>query len=105
MKRLVALGAGLLAAIGGVLLLGRRFALKEDIPWDDAPRPGAIADVEGYQVHYIDRGDGPAMVFIHGFGGQTYNYRKLIPRFARTHRVIAVDLKGYGYSQRDASTW
>lgn len=95
---------GLLAAAGGAIFLGRRAALKEDIDWEDAPRPGAIADIDGYSVHYIDRGSGPAMVLIHGFGGQTYNYRKLIPWFARSHRVIALDLKGYGYSERDAAT-
>ena len=104
MKRLFAAIAALTAAVGGALMLNRKTALREDIPWEDAPRPGSIAEIDGYKVHYIDRGDGPAMVLIHGFGGQTYNYRKLIPRFAAGHRVIAVDLKGYGYSERDAST-
>ena len=44
------------------------------------------------------------MVLVHGFGGQTYSYRRLIPGFARDHRVIAVDLKGYGYSERNPHT-
>jgi pimeloyl-ACP methyl ester carboxylesterase len=103
MKRIPLIGAAL-AAVGGVLLLRRRVALKEDIPWDDAPRPGSLIDIEGYGVHYIDRGEGLAIVLVHGFGGQTYAYRKLIPALARDHRVIAVDLKGYGYSMRDATT-
>jgi pimeloyl-ACP methyl ester carboxylesterase len=94
---------GLLAAIAA-FVLGRRVALREDIDWTDAPRPGALVDIDGYGVHYIDRGEGPAIVLVHGFGGQTYSYRKLIPALARDHRVIAVDLKGYGYSQRDATT-
>jgi pimeloyl-ACP methyl ester carboxylesterase len=103
MNKIPVIGAAL-AAVGGALLLRRRVALKEDIPWDDAPRPGSLMDIDGYGVHYIDRGEGPAIVLVHGFGGQTYSYRKLTPAIARDHRVIAVDLKGYGYSQRDATT-
>jgi len=102
--RLLSLLFALVAAVIGAIFLRRKVALREDIDWEDAPRPGALATIDGYDVHYIDRGDGPAMVMVHGFGGQTYNYRKLIPWFARTYRVIAVDLKGYGYSKRDAST-
>jgi pimeloyl-ACP methyl ester carboxylesterase len=58
-------------------------------------------DIDAYGVHYVDQGEGPALLLIHGFGGQTFQYRHQIPYFARTHRVIAVDLKGFGYSERD----
>jgi len=95
-------GLAIAAAIGGGVLLRCKLALKEDLDWHDVEKTGEIARIEGYGVHYVDVGHGPAMVLHHGFGGSTYSYRHLIPIFARDHRVIAVDLKGSGYSERDA---
>ena len=43
------------------------------------------------------------MVLVHGFGGHTYSFRNLMPLLS-SWRLIAVDLKGYGYSERDAQT-
>jgi pimeloyl-ACP methyl ester carboxylesterase len=92
---------GIAAAVGGVALLQRKVALKEDLDWATVEKPGEIAYVDGYGVHYIDRGHGQAVVLLHGFGGQTYSFRHLMPILEREHRVIAVDLKGFGYSERD----
>jgi pimeloyl-ACP methyl ester carboxylesterase len=91
------------AGVAGALVLHRRFALHEEIDWDDAPRTGDLIDIDGARIHYVDRGHGPAVVLIHGFGGQTYQFRHLIPVLERDHRVIAVDLKGFGYSERVTS--
>jgi pimeloyl-ACP methyl ester carboxylesterase len=102
MRRRTILFAGVAAA--GAALLLRKAGMHEDLDWESVEKPGKLIDVDGYKVHYIDQGAGPAMVLIHGFGGSTYSYRCLIPIFARDHRVIAVDLKGYGYSERDAGT-
>jgi len=90
------------AAIGGGVLLQRKLALKEDLDWRNVEKAGEVAEIDGYGVHYVDVGHGPAMVLLHGFGGSTYSYRHLLPIFARDHRVIAVDLKGFGYSERAA---
>jgi pimeloyl-ACP methyl ester carboxylesterase len=98
---LIAIGA---AGSLGAFLLGRRAALKEDLRWEDVAKPGRVVDIDGYGVHVVEAGAGPAVVLVHGFGGHTYHYRKLAPILARGHRVIAVDLKGFGYSERDAST-
>lgn len=100
LRAIVAVGA---AAAGAALLL-RKAGIHEDLDWGSVEKPGRLIDVDGYKVHYVDQGTGPVMVLVHGFGGQTYSYRHLIPIFARDHRVIAVDLKGYGYSERDAHT-
>jgi pimeloyl-ACP methyl ester carboxylesterase len=91
---------GLLAAVGSALTLRWLLRSDETIDWADAPRPGKIARVNGVAVHYIDRGSGPAVVLIHGFGGHTFSYRRNIPALAKHHRVIALDLKGFGYSER-----
>lgn len=86
----------------GVIAALQRAGLREDIEWDLAEKPGSVIEIDGYRVHYIDEGHGPAIVLLHGFGGQTYSFRKILPLLSSDHRVIAVDLKGFGYSERDA---
>ena len=44
-------------------------------------------------------GTGPPLVFIHGLAGCWQNWLENIPYFARSHRVIAVDLAGFGESE------
>ncbi|HEY7802422.1 MAG TPA: alpha/beta hydrolase [Dehalococcoidia bacterium] len=101
MKRLTRAITG----IAGLTLAGlalRRSGLREDLEWSEVTKPGTVIEIDGYGVHYIDAGEGPAIVLVHGFGGNTYNFRDQIPVLARRHRVVAVDLKGFGYSERDA---
>ncbi len=47
---------------------------------------------------YVERrGDGgPPVVLLHGLGGSRFTYRFWVPPLARDHRVLAVDLKGFG---------
>jgi pimeloyl-ACP methyl ester carboxylesterase len=96
--------AGLTALAAGAFVALRRQGLKEDRDWRDVDRPGRIVEIDGYGVHVVERGAGPAMLLLHGFGGQTYSYRHQIEWFSRSHRVVAVDLKGYGYSERHRDT-
>lgn len=96
----------LIGAIGFLvaLLLGRRGRLREDLDWETVEKPGRLAEIDGYRVHFVEAGAGPPIVLIHGFGGHAYHYRRMAQILARNHRVIAVDLKGFGYSERDART-
>ncbi len=96
-KAITALGAAVMAA----LTLRWLMRPREEIDWRDAEAPGRTVTVDGVGIHYVERGRGPdAVVLIHGFGGHTYSFRYLIPDLARYHRVVAVDLKGFGYSER-----
>jgi len=52
----------------------------------------------GAEVNYIEMGEGPVMLFVHGLSGCWQNWLENIPYFARTHRVIALDLPGFGES-------
>ncbi|HEX6901914.1 MAG TPA: alpha/beta fold hydrolase [Thermoanaerobaculia bacterium] len=55
-------------------------------------------------VHVEQAGDhGEPILLIHGFGGSAYSWRKVIPALAADHRVFAVDLNGFGYTQRPKS--
>lgn len=55
---------------------------------------------------------GPPVVLVHGFGASAYHWRYNIPILAANHRVFAVDLLGFGWSDKplvsgytDYSVW
>lgn len=55
----------------------------------------------GQRVHVERYGQhGPPILLIHGFCASTYCFRHLAPQLARDHRVFAIDLNGFGYTQR-----
>jgi haloalkane dehalogenase len=78
----------------------------EDLPgWPYAPR--YIDDLpayEGLRLHYVDEGPRDAavtMLCIHGTPSWSYLYRKMMPIFiAHGHRAIALDLFGFGRSDK-----
>jgi len=102
MRRGTLVFGALATAAGGAFAL-RKAKLGEDLDWDLLEKPGRVIDIDGYGVHYVEAGDGPAIVLIHGFGGSVFTFREMVPRLARAHRVVAVDLKGCGYSERGES--
>lgn len=55
-----------------------------------------IADLDG-PVHYLDfGGDGRPALLVHGLGGSALNWIAVAPQMAESHRVLAVDLAGFG---------
>jgi pimeloyl-ACP methyl ester carboxylesterase len=55
-------------------------------------------DLDG-PVSILDYGgEGPLVVCVHGLEGSAYNWTLIAPRLARTHRVIAPDLSGFGFT-------
>ncbi|WP_297774853.1 alpha/beta fold hydrolase BchO [uncultured Roseovarius sp.] len=55
-----------------------------------------------HQWHIQDMGSGPLALLLHGAGASTHSWRDLMPRLAETHRVIALDLPGQGFSRAGA---
>jgi pimeloyl-ACP methyl ester carboxylesterase len=51
-------------------------------------------------LYYEEQGKGPPVLLLHGFGASTYTWRHIVPELAPTHRVIAVDFKGFGQSDK-----
>lgn len=49
-------------------------------------------------VNVIELGEGPALLFVHGLSGSWSNWLEQLPVFAASHRVIALDLPGFGHS-------
>lgn len=55
--------------------------------------------VEERWMNIVDIGEGPVVLFVHGIAGSWQNWLENIPHFARDHRVVAVDLPGFGASE------
>ena len=72
------------------------------------PPIGKFLTVDGMRLHYVDKGLGPALLLIHGNGMMVEDFvtSGLLDKLAQTHRVIAFDRPGFGYSDRSRSvTW
>ncbi len=69
-------------------------------PLPGTPQDAKFQVVEGVRLHYSDTGNGPAVVLIHGFGSSLEIWHAVTPQLSKNHRVIAVDLKGFGWSAR-----
>jgi pimeloyl-ACP methyl ester carboxylesterase len=77
-----------------------------DIDWQEHLRWVRVQDrwmnlVDIGSDHVADP-DEPPLIFIHGLSGCWQNWLEQIPHFARDHRVIAVDLPGFGESEMPA---
>ena len=57
-------------------------------------------EYRGTSINYEDQGQGQPLILLHGFGASTYSWRHVMPHFSRSYRVIAIDLKGFGLSDK-----
>jgi len=64
------------------------------------PPEGSFIEVEGRRLHYVERGEGPPLVLIHGAFGSSRDFTfDIMARLADRYRVIAFDRPGLGYSE------
>jgi len=59
-------------------------------------------ETEGASLYYEVHGDGPAVVFAHGRGGNCASWWQQVPVFAQRYKVIVFDHRGFGRSRCDA---
>ncbi len=59
-----------------------------------------VAVVNGFRMHYVRAGAGPALVLLHGWPQSWYEWRHVIPALAERFTVIAPDLRGLGDSEK-----
>jgi hypothetical protein len=66
------------------------------------PPRGRFIEVDGVRLHYLDQGEGPPVVLLHGniVTAEDFAYSGLLDLAAEHHRVIAFDRPGMGYSDR-----
>jgi len=90
-------------------------------PMPGEPRDARFVEVEGVRVRYLDtEGEGapapalqpqsdaspapvaekPTVVLIHGFASAIEAWSPVVPILTKTHRVVALDLKGFGWTDR-----
>lgn len=68
------------------------------------PPPGTFVEIDGNRIHYVDRGRGLPILFVHGLGGTQFHFQPLFERLEGDFRLIAVDRPGSGYSTRRGLT-
>ena len=56
--------------------------------------------VNGVRLHYAHRGDGPLILFLHGFPQCWYQFRNQPVEFSSDHLAVAPDLRGYNLSSK-----
>lgn len=60
-----------------------------------------FVSVCGINIHYKIYGNGvTTLLLIHGFGASTYSFNEVSEMFSKNYRVIALDLPGFGLTER-----
>jgi hypothetical protein len=90
------------AALAGTALVvnrqGRRAERRH-------PPIGDFIEVDGIRLHYLEAGEGPPVVLLHGNGSLLEDVRLgIFDELAERHRVVAFDRPGFGYSERPPRT-
>lgn len=63
-------------------------------------RSKGVALHDGTVVHYLEAGQGPVLILVHGLGSSSSAWRDSMVHLARSYRVLALDLPGYGKSDK-----
>jgi pimeloyl-ACP methyl ester carboxylesterase len=80
------------------------FARPADVNFDEARAAvpnsaySRFADVDGVRIHYQEKGAGAPLVLLHGNLASTFTWKDVFDPLSQQFRVIAVDLKGFGFS-------
>ncbi|NYZ15969.1 alpha/beta hydrolase [Azospirillum sp. RWY-5-1] len=95
----VILGAAAVALAAAAAVHNVRRARRAE---RDNPSRGRFVEVDGVRLHVLERGAGPPVLLIHGnvVTAEDFAVSGVMDRLARTHRVIAIDRPGMGYSDR-----
>ena len=75
--------------------------MRSPPPWLDRrvfPYTSRWIDIEGSVIHYLDEGQGPVLLMLHGNASWSFLYRHLIAVLRRHFRCIALDYPGFGLS-------
>jgi pimeloyl-ACP methyl ester carboxylesterase len=101
--------AGGLAALGAIALAGAAFIVNRQTAKSEKAYPpiGTFVTAAGVRLHYVERGQGRPVVFLHGNGMMVEDIliSGLFSAAAeRSYRAIAIDRPGFGHSERSRGT-
>lgn len=88
-----------LVALAAVLLGGCAPSFYDGVP-PGAPKDAFYADVAGVRLRFVEAGEGPPVVLLHGFASALETWHGVMAELAKKHRVLALDMKGFGWSGR-----
>jgi pimeloyl-ACP methyl ester carboxylesterase len=90
-------------ALGASVLLGRIAAAASLAGFDGPALKESDVDANGITLHVTEQGEGPAVLFCHGFPDTSYTWRRQMKAVASAgYRAIAPDMRGYGRSSAPA---
>lgn len=88
-------------AVAGVAAVSWRASAREAQAVVDAPPEGLFVEVGGRRVHYVQRGEGPDLILLHGASGNLRDMTfDLMGLLTDRYRVTAFDRPGQGYTDR-----
>lgn len=64
------------------------------------PATGETIELDGHRIHYVEAGQGPQILLIHGLGGHHHHMRPILEAFGGGYRLISLDRAGSGWSIR-----
>ncbi|MDP9387938.1 MAG: alpha/beta fold hydrolase [Actinomycetota bacterium] len=62
------------------------------------PYESRFVDLDGCRLHYVDEGEGPVLLLLHGNPTWSFLYRRVIARLRHRFRCVALDYPGFGLS-------
>jgi len=95
---------GALAGVTGATALLNRSLRNEPLPEDRIGGTRRPWTWRGYEIFVTELGSGPEIMLVHGIyaGASSFEFRKLAPLLAQTHRVVVFDFLGCGLSAMPA---
>jgi len=89
-----------LAFAGFLVGLGTSALLAQENPVE--LRSGFVTTSDGIELHYLEAGNGPAILFVPGWTGVGEFWEPQLNHFARSHHVVALDPRSQGDSEKAA---
>jgi pimeloyl-ACP methyl ester carboxylesterase len=83
--------------VGALLVIGGSAAAAQGAP---APFEDHYADVNGVRLHYASVGQGPLVLFLHGYPSFWYQWKDQMLEIGRDHLAVGLDMRGYNLSSR-----
>jgi pimeloyl-ACP methyl ester carboxylesterase len=78
-------------AVAVVGLVAAQAALAQEVKIEER-----FADVNGIRMHYLVAGKGDPVILMHGYAQNSHMWRPTMRELAKTHLVVAPDLRGFG---------